>query len=53
MLKYMARHYRIQAASGAFGGLWKRVRSQHGITVSTQCKANASAPIVFCGEALH
>ena len=29
---------RIQAASGAFGGLWMRVWSQHGITVSTKCK---------------
>ena len=29
---------RIQAASGAFGGLWKCVWSQHGISVSTQCK---------------
>ena len=29
---------RIQAASGAFGGLWKRVWSQHGISVSTKCK---------------
>ena len=29
---------RIQAASGAFGGLWKRVWPQHGITVSTKCK---------------
>ena len=28
----------IQAASGAFGGLWKRVWSQHGISVSTKCK---------------
>ena len=29
---------RIQAASGAVGGLWKRVWSQHGISVSTKCK---------------
>ena len=29
---------RTHAASGAFGGLWKRVWSQHGITVSTNCK---------------
>ena len=29
---------RIQAASGAFGGLWKCVWSQHGISVSTECK---------------
>ena len=29
---------RIQAAFGAFGGLWKRVWSQHGISVSTKCK---------------
>ena len=29
---------RIQAASGAFGGLRKRVWSQHGISVSTKCK---------------
>ena len=29
---------RIQAASGAFGGLGKRVWSQHGISVSTKCK---------------
>ena len=29
---------RIQAASGAFGRLWKRVWLQHGITVSTKCK---------------
>ena len=29
---------RIQAASGGFGGLWKRVWSQHGISVSTKCK---------------
>ena len=28
---------RIQAASGAFGGLLKRVWSQHGMTVSTKC----------------
>ena len=29
---------RIRAASGAFGGLWKRVWSQHGIAISTKCK---------------
>ena len=29
---------RIQAASGAFAGLWKRVWSQHVISVSTKCK---------------
>ena len=29
---------RIQAASGPFGGLWKRVWSQHGISFSTKCK---------------
>ena len=29
---------RIQAAPGAFVGLWKRVWSQHGISVSTKCK---------------
>ena len=29
---------RIQAASGAFGELWKRVWSQHGISISTKCK---------------
>ena len=29
---------RIQAACGAFGGLWKRVWSQHGISVSPKCK---------------
>ena len=29
---------RIQAASGAFGGLRKRVWSRHGISVSTKCK---------------
>ena len=28
----------IQAASGAFGGRWKRVWSQHGISVFTKCK---------------
>ena len=28
----------IQAASVAFGGLWKLVWSQHGISVSTKCK---------------
>ena len=28
----------IQAASGAFGGLWKSVWLQHGISVSTKCK---------------
>ena len=28
----------IQAASRAFGCLWKRVWSQHGISVSTKCK---------------
>ena len=31
---------RIQAASGAFGGLWKRVWSQHGISVSSKCKVH-------------
>ena len=29
---------RIHAASGACGGLWERVWSQHGIAVSTKCK---------------
>ena len=29
---------RIRAASGAFGGFWKRVWSQHGIAISTKCK---------------
>ena len=29
---------RIRAASGTFGGLWKRVWSQHGISVPTKCK---------------
>ena len=29
---------RIRAALGAFGGIWKRVWSQHGITISTKCK---------------
>ena len=29
---------RIQAASGAFGRLWKRVWSQHGISVFPKCK---------------
>ena len=29
---------RIRTASGAFGGLWKRVWSQHGIAISTKCK---------------
>ena len=29
---------RICAAPGAFGGLWKRVWSQHGIAISTKCK---------------
>ena len=29
---------RFRAASGAFGGLWKRVWSQDGIKVSTKCK---------------
>ena len=29
---------RIQVASGAFGGLSKRVWPQHGISVSTKCK---------------
>ena len=33
---------RIQAASGAFGGLWKRVWPQHGISVSTKCKVYKS-----------
>jgi len=28
----------IQAVSGAFGGMWKHVWSQHGISVSTKCK---------------
>ena len=30
---------RIRAASGTFGGLWKRVWSQHGITISTKCES--------------
>ena len=29
---------RIRAARGAFGGLWNRVWSQYGITISTKCK---------------
>ena len=29
---------RFQAASEAFGGLWKRVWSKHSISVSTECK---------------
>ena len=28
----------IQTASGAFGGMWKHVWSQYGISVSTKCK---------------
>ena len=38
------------AASGAFGVLWKRVWSQHGITVSTKCKVYTAIvlPTLLC-----
>ena len=35
---YVENNNRIHAASGAFGGLWKRVWSHYGIRVSTKCK---------------
>ena len=44
---------RIQAASGAFRGLWKRVWSQHGISVSTKCnvyKATVLPTLLYSTE---
>ena len=41
---------RRRAASGTFGGLWKRVWSQHGITISTKCQVYKTIvlPTLLC-----